>query len=368
MRTNATKALLGGLTGMAIGIVIGIPIWFFVGLPLLGVLVIGIMVGMLAVWLAMRPPHQSKTAFVAVLVGVAAGIVITVWLNMTTPLNGIEILIFAVGGGSFVTVLANQIPLAYAQRQPTDDHLSVPVLEQYVADWKLDRIRSGLTVNRKKRELNECEIQIASNLHPMRLVTTEIMPVLALAVSLWAADDFEGIERFAAWLPTSYRPWMLIGLVLTGISGWLYFHWRELLKPMRLFVLVGLGFTWGYFGSPGWELILELFQEDTPRPWLILAGLSSWWIFWRLMKWYYGYMEVTDKRFVIGTVMPFPLPNYDRAIQLNKVATCYTDDSTIGNILGYGKLLLDGLGQRDWYFHQLRFVPQHKEYAAALNG
>lgn len=368
MVTTVKQSLLPGIAGLVFGLVTGALLWFFFGMLWPLIFVFGLIGSSLAVLLVLRPPQFTASFGIAVLVGLATGITVAIWLSQTTPLSGLEIALFAVGGGIFVTILAYQIPEARKKRHSTPEQLAIPVIEDHVADWKRERVMAKLTAGRKKAERNEGEVQVVTDLHFMRLLATEVLPVGFTLIMFWAAFDFAGLSTLVDRLPTDYRPWMVIGLIATVVGGWVYFNGRQIFQPIRLFVVAGLLFIWGYFGFPGLQLIMELAQEDSPRPWLIAAAFGLWWITWRALKWYYGYMEVTDKRFIIGTVLPFPLPNYDRRIRLDKVSTCDTDESTLGNILGYGKLKIDGLGQRDRYFHVLRFVPYHEEIAEAINS
>ncbi len=91
---------------------------------------------------------------------------------------------------------------------------------------------------------------------------------------------------------------------------------------------------------------------------LIIRSYINWWEF---------FYETTDKNVALFNIPPLWLwwrKARNPRLQITKIQFAESEDqSWLGNWLGYGIVVVDGLSRLDVELNRLRFMPHHKEVA-----
>jgi hypothetical protein len=138
-------------------------------------------------------------------------------------------------------------------------------------------------------------------------------------------------------------------------------HWMQITSRLVLLgllaiglLIVGLEVNWKLFLVSSGEI--AFWWSIVVLPLFCLVGFFHW------LLWRYSYFAVTDNAVMLLRVMPAffwwmkqPMPS----IALRKIDNTDKEDTWLGNLFGYGYLTVDGAGDRDKAFHDIRWVPQH---------
>ncbi len=357
------------ILGFVLGLVPGYLALRRYGLPWWSVPLIAAMVSLIAARITYNPPDVSRRRVVIGAVGLTAAIW-TIWSLRGRDQPAEFKLALAMAAAVFAGLVMRMLFIGYANSQPDQLQSRIPVDKNHVNERKVNAARASVDVSTRDPDAPSIRFRVITDWQFNRLLTRWALPGSLALFFMWGAVDFAFYRLIIEVLSAGYRPWMVVLIITCGAAA-LYFMDTQSGKKLSKvnFAVWGMIFGfWGLVGFTGWYLIREFFEKDTPRPWLISAGVCFVWMTWRYAKWKTGYIAVNNLEIFTGTALPYPIPNFRRRMPLNKITTCDGFETVIGNVQNYGTIDMDTSGQRDRFWHRLRFVKFYKDVEQAVNA
>lgn len=377
MHVNQSK-LLAGFIGLAVGLIVGFVVVLTTALPVFSVLVIAVLSSTLAVKLA-NPPHIEKRSLIAAALGLAMGSFAMLFRKFTTDADWQGSLVVGLFFGIFTALLVHAVIRKHERRQPDEFRARIPVLHDYAGKGKIDRCRHLLLIDHDNPENSEKVIRHFEGWHWKLLVNRTAFPLALTVLLLWGAADFPRYREILDALIGTLRPESLdwyelakpVGLLIIIFGGFWRWkrskNWRQLIRSTTAPSLVIAAGVWLYAGLPGATSIRESIASGSAAPWLTGALVAWLWAAYRSTDYFYGFVMLTDKRLIIGKINPLLLPSRVDPLFVNKNTGGAYRESIMGNALGYGLAIAEGIGLEDAQFRNLAPLAHYRELAAEIN-
>jgi hypothetical protein len=270
------------------------------------------------------------------------------------------------------------------EQTPTETQALVEYdpMRVWVGAGTLWSVRHKLVIDPEKPEASERFIHALFRQHSSKLFVDMVRPLLLLAI--WSSA---GTVRAFDYTPLALVPlclWLMSYIAIRfgemrrrlkreknleystkdyRIRRREYF--REFIRKMFGGVLA-VGLVGGLlYLSP------SLPTNVPPLAWTLSLLVIAVWMFFKGVDWWSLLFLVTDKNIVLPRVYPawmwWKMSDAPH-LPISRIQfSAHQDQSVVGNLFGYGIVVLDGLTALDAVYNQLEYVPRHEEVANRIS-